>query len=366
MKYRRLYITSLVIIVIIVGGMTLANYIADPYGIFRRDFKYQFFEPDRLFTKPRYIADNPGKYDCFVFGSSRVNGIDVTKIKDATCYNMTYPLGLPGNHLDNIKYFLKKGVKIKLLIVGVDEFSFRYDARRHWGSTMGKPYPPVIGEKALPTYLKYLVTIYKTRIWRTMLDGYANLRKGIPSPVGVYDQWATGHTFNPPKERSIEEHPEVHAKSPSFRDPTPWDQRGILGAQEADKQLPGTLKDVRGIISLARENNIRLIFLMNPVYVIKFRRNDGRVAEFKRELASVTDYYDFTGWNSVNTNPYYFYEPNHYRFAAGDLMLARIFNYNPPAVPADFGVLVTKNNVEQHLADLERQAARGTAEARRN
>ena len=56
MKYRRLYIVSVLIVVIMVGGMTLANYIADPYGIFRKDFSYQFLEPDRLFNKARYIG----------------------------------------------------------------------------------------------------------------------------------------------------------------------------------------------------------------------------------------------------------------------------------------------------------------------
>ncbi|MDR2018603.1 MAG: hypothetical protein LBQ00_07015 [Syntrophobacterales bacterium] len=40
----------------------------------------------------------------------------------------------------------------------------------------------------------------------------------------------------------------------------------------------------------------------------------------------------------------------------GDLILARIFHYNPPAVPPDFGILVTRSNIEEYLADLERQA----------
>jgi hypothetical protein len=366
MKYRRLYFVSLLIVVILVGGMTLINYIADPYGAFRRDFSYQFLEPDRLFNKARYIGKNPDKYDCFIFGSSRVNGLDVTKIKDATCYNMTYPLGLPGNHLENIKYFLKKGVKIKLLIMGVDEFSFKYSAKMYVASTMGGPYPPVIGEKALPVYLKYLVTTYRTRIWQTMLKGYSDRKRGLPSPVGVYDQWVTGHTFNPPKERSIEEHPDKHSKLPSFRDPTPWDERGVVGKPEGEKYLPGTLKDLREIVSLAKEHNIRLIVLVNPIHAIKFHLNDRSFAEFKREMASITDFYDFSGWNSVNTNPYYYYEPNHYRFVGGNLILARIFNYNPPVVPADFGILVTRSNVDQHLADLEKQAVREMKERKGN
>ena len=357
MKYRRLYFVSLLIVVIVVGGMTLANYIADPYGIFRKDFSYQFLEPDRLFNKARYIGKNPDKYDCFIFGSSRVNGIDVTKIKDATCYNMTYPLGVPGNHLENIRYFLKKGAKIKLLIVGIDEFSFKYDPKKYVGSTMGQPYPPVIGEKALPCYLKYLVTVYRQRIWQTMWKGYKNRERGIPSTVGVYDQFVTGHTFNPSGERSIEENPEKHARDPRFKDPRPWDEEGIVARQDGERYLPGTLRDLQEIVSIAREHKIRLIVLMNPVYAIKFYPNDRPFADFKRQMASITDFYDFTGRNSVNIDPYYYWEPNHYRSMVGDFILARIFHYNPPSVPPDFGTLVTRSNIEEHLANLEKQAA---------
>jgi hypothetical protein len=268
---------------------------------------------------------------------------------------MTYPLGVPGNHLENIKYFLKEGVRIKLLIIGVDEFSFRLNAKEYVGSTMGRPYPPVIGEKALPCYLKYLVTIYKTRMWKTILNGYLAKKRHIPNPAGIYDQFVTGRTFNPARERSINENPVKHGENPGFKDPAPWDEEGVIIKDKGETFLPQTLRDLQDIVSIAREHKIRLIILMNPIFAIKFHPNDRPFAEFKRQIAAITDFYDFSGWNSINTNPYYFYEPNHYRGVAGDLILARIFNYNPPRVPPDFGILVTRDNVDEHLANLEKQ-----------
>lgn len=38
-------------------------------------------------------------------------------------------------------------------------------------------------------------------------------------------------------------------------------------------------------------------------------------------------------------------------------MLARIFNNSNVKVPDEFGVLVTRDNVDQHLADLKTQVA---------
>jgi hypothetical protein len=61
--------------------------------------------------------------------------------------------------------------------------------------------------------------------------------------------------------------------------------------------------------------------------------------------------------NSITTNNYYYHETSHYRLEVGALILARIFNDSSVKVPDNFGVLVTKGNIDQHLADLKAQVA---------
>jgi hypothetical protein len=353
-RYRRLFYLSLLLLVIIVGGVTLVNYIADPYGLFRRDFSYQFLEPDKLFIKTRYIANNPDKFDCLVFGSSRVNGIDVTKATDAKCYNMNYPMGLPGNHLENIRYLLKRGVKIKLLMIGLDEFSYKKDPKKYEGSPMGGPYPPVIGQRALPCYLNYLVTIYRKRTWDNMIKGYKEKGRRLPNTIGEYDHFVTGRTFNPAIERYIEDNREKHDRDPRFN----ARKKGLKDpGQDETRYRESTLRDLRDLVDLAKQHNIRLVLFFNPSHYTVYLRSEPRgIRAFQKELAAFTDFYDFSGVNSITTNSYYYYEPNHYRAMVGDMMIARIFGYEEPRVPADFGVLVTQSNVTDHVRRSIKQA----------
>ena len=113
-RWRKWFLTGLIIMTAELGSVALLNYILDPYGVFRygtwrHDVSHQFIIPSMNFIKTRYIALNPKKYDCLLLGSSRVGGIDVRHVRGATCYNMYYPEGLPRNHLDNLRYLLTKG-----------------------------------------------------------------------------------------------------------------------------------------------------------------------------------------------------------------------------------------------------------------
>jgi len=73
--------------------------------------------------------------------------------------------------------------------------------------------------------------------------------------------------------------------------------------------------------------------------------------------------WDFSNANSVTselipakgdlTPMRWYWEYSHYRRAAGDLILDRIFNYHSAsrALPSDFGVLLTETNIDAHLRD---------------
>jgi hypothetical protein len=69
-------------------------------------------------------------------------------------------------------------------------------------------------------------------------------------------------------------------------------------------------------------------------------------------LGMVTEFYDFGGCNSVTMNDDNYFEPMHYRPHVGDWMAVRIFGDAGASVPRDFGVLVTRDNLRQHLANM--------------
>ncbi len=325
-----------------------ANYLGDPYGLFRRDFSNQFLLPNQHFIKVRHVVNHPDRYDCFVLGSSRVNGIDVRKIRDGRCYNMTLAGGIPREHLNNLRYMLTQGVTVRTVLLGLDEFSYSVRPDIYLSQPLRYPYPPVIHEKVLPYYLKYLFSIFSGEVWKRVWNGYASKRDGRNRDDAVYDMYETGITFSPQTEEAIERDPGKHALSPVFSD------RGM--ARDEVVNMDGVLEDVRAIVELAGTHKIRLVVFINPAFWRRYLYTDREAfLSFKKKLSAITEYYDFSGLNEITKNPYYYYGLTHYRLKLGDLLVARIFGDDKVVVPEGFGPLVTKSNIEAHIAMLRRQ-----------
>ena len=77
--------------------------------------------------------------------------------------------------------------------------------------------------------------------------------------------------------------------------------------------------------------------------------------KYLREISNITDFYDFSGYNTITLNNCNYYEESHYRPLVGEIIASRIFNDKTVKVPKDFGILVTKENINQHLIDLKKQ-----------
>ena len=349
--YRKWFFLALGILVGIVGLTGLSNYILDPYGLLRKDFTYQFVEPNKNFIKIRYITRNPDRYDSFVFGSSRVNNIDVRKIKGYKCYNVHYSGGLPRDHLDNIKYLRKKGVKINLILIGLDEFSFRDDPDTRLHQPLRYPYPPVLNQHLFPYYLRYFFSFTDWEIMKEVLCGYKKklFNKSGEAPAFYnIDMFNTGQMFFYQIDRQIEENPEKHRNDPKFL------KHDIISGNH----LKEAIEDLREIVRLADVHHIRLVLFFNPVHKNVFLDCGVDFDRFKRALSQLVGFYDFSGLNSVTTDNYNYYETSHYRPIVGDLMIARIFNDRKIKVPEDFGQWVTAENIDLHLKALRQQVIR--------
>ncbi len=347
-QHQRWYHIAVTIIACVLGLLGLANYIGDPSGLFRKDFSNQFILPNQQFIKIRYLIGHKNKYNCLIFGSSRINGIDGRHVRDCTCYNVTYAGGLPREHLNNLRYLLENNITIKTVLVGLDEFSYSVPPNFHLSNRLRYPYPPVMKEKVFPYYLAYLFSLFSKDTWKTIYEGYRDKWRGNGASKAIYDMYSTGNTFAPGIDETIEQDPGAHARAPGFFIP--------VGDQPAPVNVEGVLDDMLKIVELTRRRGIRLIVFVNPAYKLRYvHANQGAFLPFKKKLSVITDYYDFSGLNSITTNPYNYYESVHYRLKTGDLMIARMFGYKDTAVPADFGVHVTAGNADNHIRMLQNE-----------
>lgn len=308
------------------------NYFTDPYGVFRGDFsKPRPTEPNQHFVKIKYLIENPNKYNAYCFGSSRVGSLDLKQIKNQyTYYNMAYSEGLPKEWLDDIKILLKNHVNISQILLGVDDFSFRANPKSHIFQYMRIPYK----ENNLKTYFSLLL---KKPSKPTFLQA-----KDKSNFFDIYD---SGRPLHPYVDEEIEKNIEKHVNDKKFNDPAAY----------RTNRIDETIQELSEIKEIADANNIELIVFINPIHKTTYLANNlDEFNYFKIQLAKITNYYDFSGLNSITTNNYNYYETSHYRPLVGDIMLNRIFN-TPPNTQTDFGIYVTPQNINTHIANLEKQ-----------
>lgn len=155
-------------------------------------------------------------------------------------------------------------------------------------------------------------------------------------------------------------------------------QRFCTSSLDEHKSTFGTL---RKIINFSRKNNIDLRFYISPTHArailaIKEAGLWDAFEEFKRETVDILAkdmarypnlkpivLWDFMNFNPITTESFpevsdvhskmqWYWEMSHYKIATGNLVLDRVMDYKDNSHQTDlqdFGVLLTKNNVEDQL-----------------
>lgn len=304
----------------------IMNYFLDTRGIFRTDFSKQVIEPNKHFIKMRYLIKNPDLHDSFLFGSSRVGAIDVNKIENGNWYNMTYSEGLPDEYYNDLLLLIENGVRIKHVMIGLDDFSYKVDPKKHYNELSRYPYT----NNNLKFYLKYLFTIPDIIVVEPYLK---NIRTDTLLKLPY-----NGSVDYSSKEKEIEENIEAHINNSKFSKPNHYE----------GNRIEETLNTIEKIIVLSKKENFDIKFFINPIHVTTYL--DSSITKFdyfKNRLSLLTDFYDFSGFNSVTINNYYYYETSHYRPIVGDFILSSIYEKSYAPVPPDFGSYRNQNSVRK-------------------
>jgi hypothetical protein len=341
-QYKRWTRRVLVSITLLVGIVVAINAVVDAYGILRTDFSLQPHGqvPNMNYIKMKYLLEHKERFDSFIFGSSRVWSIDPLKIPGGKYYNMTYTLGLPQEHLANIRYLLKNGVTVKNVLIGIDEFSYQIDPGPRRSNLMTQPLPAISGKKLEDFYGEYFFKLQELlpQLKAYIRHNYTHKNDHLEQHMW-YDMFGTGRVFCRDCDEEIEKNRAAHARN--FSKPA-WLFDG--------EYVQGAIAALSDTVALCRAHNIHLVLFISPSEQVAYlTTNLERFARFKKELAGVTAYYDFSGLNSVTTDPYYFYEPLHYRPILGDMMLNVMYGAPDVTVPSDFGTFVNADNVDVHL-----------------
>lgn len=346
---RSLLLTGLILCLIVSFNMFV-----DTYGVYLSLFSFNnnlktdaatsAKEINGYIFNPEYIIRHPQKFDSFLFGSSLVGTMDMSPVKAGHFFNMSYSQGLPAEHLAIIKLFLQKGIKIRTVLIGLDEFSFSVDPQAHLNQLLRTMHPSASNSNRIIIFSKYFFRI--PQLFELSNGLKLMMKKDIENSFkinecGMYLRWQD-------KENQVKMtgEPLFHYDAPEYK-PCIYNK----------KVVNQTFYRIEELISLAKENHFNLIFFFNPIYGKKYLHQASSLFPVKERLSTLTNYYDFSGFNSVKTNDLNYYEETHYRYLVGNMIVKRIFGDGDIDVPNDFGVFVTAQNVNEHInkqkSDLE-------------
>ena len=308
----------------------------DPYNVFHPDnIRNNGIEPNKNFVKMRNVITHPDRYDSFLFGSSRMGFFNVERMNDGTYYDMAYSEGLPGEHLDNLKVMLRRGIVPKNIVIGLDDISYFVDYKLHDEQLYRLNYP--WDGKALDKlgfYLKYFDLLTTSE----SIEVIAKHKNTDP----IYG------------ERLLTTGTENLAIVPEFN-------YSDVAPTWADYYMPRpeVFDEIQEIIDICDEWGIGLRFFTNPINAYTYQKDitNGYLI-FLEQLAQVTDYYNFSGFSDVTMNYTDYYETSHFDYKIADMVIDRIFygKKDSELEKQGFGVYVTRDNVGELMDILYNQA----------
>lgn len=338
-KWIVLFLCAALLAVAVCVGLNVA---VDPFGVFGDGLlhwdAYNITNNPRV-AKIEYLEQHKEDYDSFILGSSSAAPYDPEQLAQYTggkFYNLfAYGAGLKDS-LDNAVYLIDHfQVKNIILNLEMNEASI-YGAESD--SLNDASHAAVTGENKLAYYTKFAFCNPKYS-----LEKLSSYRKDTELPQ-VFDVFLPESGCYDKRIRDVERISGMDSylavNGGNFPD----------AAATSFQYMDDCIDAIRQIKQLCDENDVNLTVIFSPDY---YKRIDAcekdALLEFKRHVAQVTDYWDFSN-SSVSFDSRYFYDGTHFRNAVCTMMLGRIYGDDSVYVPADFGTYVTGDTAESFLS----------------
>lgn len=337
---------------IAVNSFTVASFnaLVDPYAVMAQSVsKINELKPESSNNARRFKSINVIriKPKTVFLGTSRTDiGLDPDHpaLSNTPVYNLSIPAG---DMYESMRYFqhaLVNQPDLKQVVIGIDLVAFETRAN------VGKLDSEQAARLGTTQYMPHLPSLlFSTNTFTSSLSTLAaNLSQ---KPVNEH-YLSNGRLIrsNPPN-MPVEEIFGFHLKSAYFNG---WYKNFQISPQQ--------MEAFRTIVETCNQKGIDLKVFISPAHVTQWEAIQtadlwSTFEDWKREIVEITPVWDFSGYNSITTEPLTeemqnYLESSHYVKEIGDLVLNRLFDDQVESVPNDFGTLITADNVESHLAKI--------------
>ncbi len=346
------------IITIIIPFVGIFNYLFDLYG-FNNFITINRINSEKnsnatLTTRFKSKMLEKGNFNTIMLGTSKTGVMNpeiIDKYLDGKTFNLAYP-GSVTEMQNRLFFYALKYNNIKNVVYGIDFMSFN-----------------------------------ESRVVKNDFQEFYELQKKIENKekISNFDLYLNIETFKKSMKLLVENILGTKEIKPIYlsngmRDHLNYIKELENGMYNFDKEVNKEIKHYYGIggiykkynfsyeyleyfqeiITFCRKNNIKMWIYIPPMYSDLFNALEpagyfDEFETFKRELVKITDFIDFTGNNTINMDKNNYWDGAHLRKELTEILMSKVFNDKLVKGPKDFGVLVTKDNIEEHLYNVREQ-----------
>ncbi|HJV34867.1 hypothetical protein [Geomonas sp.] len=342
-KYRRFLCLFFVFTPLLCGMAAAVNYYIDPMWCFRHANRYNGVQcdiDDRQ-QKTNYLKCRAGEgYDTLMIGNSRVMLMNQNDFGPHT-FNYAVAGMLPIEFPEYINYAKKvNGKSFQRIVIGLSFAPTNEECSYFAGKA-----PSYYFKNADNPLYRYGLLFSRDVLNKSLYNYHNSSRFGVT----VYtDRYNVRHVR---KERvKLEENLRANLEDTvnSYRNHFRYLEgyRSIL--ESIKKDNPGT------------DFKVFTTPVSKPLFCAVV--NEGRLPDYERWLRESVEVFGevqhFEYLNSVTRNyQSYYMDGHHYYPEAGTLIAHKVMGVADQAIPADFGMLVTRANIDEKLKEIEASAA---------
>ncbi len=336
-RWLRLTLTIILLPLVIVGGF---NFFIDPLWSFGHAHKYNriqiSFDERQQKTNQLHFGNND--YDTLILGSSRTTYMKHTDLVGYRAYNYALSIMLMEEYNDYVEYAkLRNGRNFDCIVIGLDFFVSNKNLMLE-------------NEFRPPAYYidksKEFAYRYKNLLSRDLLayslKNYKASQQGIPQTF-AYDR------FNI-KTLNITSEAEKEARINTNLDR----YKNLIYANYE-------YRDVKQILGTLKANNPDTKFIVfttppaRPLWDVMV--GQGLLPYYQQWLqdsvAVFGQVYNFNYPNSITNDLNHYYDASHLYSESETLIAHKIINYPDHRIPEDFGVLLTRENINKYVEDVK-------------
>jgi hypothetical protein len=328
----------------IIGLIGLFNYIIDPYGLNQfvslEKVNSKKISNTKITTRFKLNRIEAGEFDTLMLGTSRTGVIDpelVNKYLNANTFSLTYPGSVTEIHYNYLQYALEYN-HVKNVIYGIDFMSFNE------AKTVKKDfidYYDLKGEVenkdkiynydlyfSLDTFMKSVKVFYENFLGIKYTEKKYLYSSGMRDYIDNIEQLQKNN-FDIDKE--IEKHIRDYFEGNS----------AVYKDYKLSKEY---LLYFRKIVELCNSKNIKLWVYIPPIYSQHYDRimNSKYRKDFllyKKHLAKIVDFIDFSGHNIITKNKHNYWDSSHLRKEKSYFVIDRLFNND---INFNYGINIEK------------------------